>query len=377
MLKRNKSSISKPYFFGFLFGIILVFSQINFYYGLPLVIFSLLILSEKISLNNNDRFIFFVTILQLLWFLFMYIFFPVYLPHWIKHFAIFTIILVVIISKIDLKFIHGICFSLMILLILDFSFNIFSFLTGQDPLGRMPIVRPDDFVQRLGGIFGHSFFSLNISFVGFVSSYIKRNKILIILSILNMILAGSFRGFLLIILIAISFYIVRKSVNLFKIKIYSILFAFSVFAATIFSVTMNFSNANLIRVFAWFNSIENIIENPLFGRQDFYRDEIETISIENIDNYGVTESQYLEIAVHYGIIPALLFFMIMILILRKSYYAFNNLIHLHYEVKIILISAFVIFTDTFYGSIYGSPMATTFLTLLIYSSNKLIKNEYR
>ena len=67
----------------------------------------------------------------------------------------------------------------------------------------------------------------------------------------------------------------------------------------------------------------------------------------------------------------------MILILRKSYYAFNNLIHPHYEVKIILISAFVIFTDTFYGSIYGSPMATTFLTLLIYSSNKLIKNEYR
>jgi len=359
----NKNFILKSEFFGFLFGILLVVAQINIVYGLPFVLFSLILLSKRIALDDkNDRQLFFLLALQLIWFILMYVFFPVNFTHWIRHFAFFLIILTVIISKVDFNFIVGVCFSLIILFLLDFSFNLITIFTGEDPLGRSSILRPDDIVQRLGGIFGHSFFSMNISFIGFVSAYIKRNKSVMILSIINIILIGTLRGFILLVMLLIAFYFIKKGISFLKIKIYSFLFILSVFAVTVYTVTLNFSESNLYRVYAWINSIDNIAKNPYFGRQDFNKDPIEIISFDNIADYGITESQYLEIAVHYGIFPFILFLIIMILMFRKSYDTFTS------SNKIILISGFIIFTDSFYGSIYGMPLTTVFFTLLIFST---------
>jgi len=369
-----KKNISKPKFFGFLFGLILILTQINIVYGLPLVLFSLIIFSEKIALNKKDRLLFFFTTLQLLWFLMMFVLFPVNFNHWVKHFALFLIIFIIIVSKIDFNFINGICISLSLLLLLDFAFNLTTIFAGVDPFGRIPITRPDDFLPRLGGVFGHSFFSLNISFLGIISACFKRNKSILLLSIFNILLIGILRGFILLIILLIAFLIIRKGVSFFKIKIYSFLIVLSVFAITVYSVTLNFSTANVMRVFAWSNAINNISLNPFYGKQDFYSDDIETISFETIENFGVTESQYLEVAVHYGVFPSLLFFIIMTLMLQKSYNEFVNPKQLNSQTKIILISTFIIFIDTFYGSIFGGPLTSVFLTLLIFSTNKNITN---
>ena len=356
--------VLKTEFFGFLFGIILVVSQINVVYGLPFVIFFLFLLSNKIALNKNDRKLFFFIVLQLLWYLFIYVFFPVNFTHWIRHVAFFVIIFTIILSRIDSNFIYGICISMIVLLLLDFSFNLITIFKGIDPFGRIPTFRPGDILLRLGGVFGHSFFSLNIGFMGFVSAYVKRNKSVMILSIINIILTGSYRAFILLFVLLIAFYFIKKGISFLKIKIFSFLFAFSVFVVTLYSAAENFSESNLLRVFAWTTSLNNIANNPYFGRHDFNTDEMEFVSLKQIENYGITESTYLEIAVHYGVFPMIIFFIIMILLLRKSYDNFTS------SNKIILISTFIIFTDTFYGSVYGMPLTTMFFTLLIFSTNE-------
>lgn len=72
MIFTNKIFILKSEFFGFLFGILLVLSQINIVYGLPFILFISFLFSNKIALNKNDRKLFFLTVLQLLWFLCIY-----------------------------------------------------------------------------------------------------------------------------------------------------------------------------------------------------------------------------------------------------------------------------------------------------------------
>jgi hypothetical protein len=370
VISTNKFTGLRSNYFGFLFGITLVVSQINIVYGLPFALFFLLVFSNKISLNKNDRKLFVLIVLELLWFLFMYIFFPVNFTHWIRHVAFFLIIFTVILTKVDWNFIHGICISMIVLLLLDFSFNLISSYTGMDPFGRAVTIRTGDMLPRLGGVFGHAFFSLNISFMGFLSAYIKRNNIVMILSIINISLTGTYRAIILLFVLLIAFYFIKKGISFLKIKIYSLLFAFSVFAVTVYSVTLNFSQSNVFRVFAWTNSLNNIANNPYFGSQDFYTDEMEFVSLENIENYGIAESTYLEIAVHYGVFPMIIFLMIMILLLRKSYDNFTS------SNKIILISTVIIFTDTFYGSIYGMPLTTIFFTLLIFSTNKKLMQRH-
>ncbi len=359
----NNTSENKGLFFGFILSI----SQLNIVYGLPVVLFFILLFSETKALKNKNKRLFFLLIFQIIWMTAIFLFFPSNFNHYIKNINVFIIILLILISKFDLKFLIGLSKSLIILFIVDFIFNLFSFFLGFDPLGRQPQMRPDDVVERLGGIFGHSFFSLNISFIGLIASYISRKKVIFVCAIVNILLIGILRGYLILLLLVIAFYIVKKGVSYFKLKVISILFATSVFIGTFYTVSLQLSQANLMRVYAWLISILGISENLLVGKHDFmYDDKFDSVSFETIYYYGITESQYLELGLHYGLLSMIALLVIMFNLFSISYNSFKNSKVEDFKMnKITLISTFIIFTDLFFGSIFGSTLTTVFFVILI------------
>lgn len=377
METQNKLSVNISEKKGFIFGFILSVSQINIVYGLPFVLFFILLLSNKIELNKKNKFLFILLIFQILWLSAVFLLFPSNLNHYIKNANIFIIILLVLISKFDLNFLIGLSKSLMILFLLDFSFNICTFFLGVDPLGRQPQLRPDDVVERLGGVFGHSFFSLNISFIGIIIAYIRKRRMVFLLALINIIIIGIFRGFILLLLIFVAFLVIKKGVSFIKLKVLSLLIATTVFVTTFYSVTLQLSQSNLMRVYAWLLSFYNIIEFPIFGKHDFlYDDKFESVSFDTIYYYGITESQYLELAVHYGIITSIVLLIIMYKLFKESYTNFRGSIQDDRFTRIALIASFILFTDLFYGSIFGSSLTTVFFSILIFidKTNFQIKN---
>lgn len=353
---------------GFFFGFILSISQIKIVYGLPFILLFLLFFSNRIKLSNKNISLFYVLIFQIFWLTFVYLLFPGNLSHYIKNVNIFIIILLVIISKFDSQFLIGFSKSLIVLFLIDTFFNLCSFFLGVDPLGRQPLIRPDDITERLGGVFGHSFFSLNISFIGIIIGCIRKNRLIFFLAILNIILIGILRGFILLLLILVAFVVIKKGVSFIKLKLVSLFFAASVFLITFYSVTLNFSQSNLMRVYAWILSLNNIIDFPIFGKHDFvYDDKFDSISFETIDNFGITESQYLELAVHYGLVSLFGLLFVLLKLFKDSYINFNLSTSDNHIKKITLIAIFVLFTDLFYGSIFGSTLTTVFFAILIFS----------
>lgn len=363
---------------GLFFGFILSISQINIVYGLPIILLLIVFLSDKIELKAKNKQLFYLLIFQILWMTAVFLFLPSNLNHYIKNVNLFIIILLILISKFDLKFLIGLSKSLIILFILDFIFNLFSFFLGFDPLGRQPQMRPDDVVERLGGLFGHSFFSLNISFIGLIAAYILRKKSIFVLAIINILLIGILRGYLILLLLIISFLFIKKGVSYLKLKAISLLFATTVFIGTFYTVTLQLSQANLMRVYAWLISIIGISENIFVGKHDFmYDDKFDSVSFETIYYYGITESQYLELGLHYGLVSMLVLVIIMFKLFKKSYEAFNKSKVVDIKLnKITLISTFIIFTDLFFGSIFGSTLTTVFFIILILTDKTSFKSKH-
>ena len=134
-----------------------------------------------------------------------------------------------------------------------------------------------------------------------------------------------------------------------------------------------FVHGNALRVHAWINAIETIPISPWIGNHTFLTGPFE-MSAQTITDYGIAEAPWLQLALDYGVIVALIDFSIMLVLakalVKKMYQnQYNNF----YFVGALL--AIVILTERFYGVLYGSYLFTPFC-LIVFATILRSKRQF-
>jgi hypothetical protein len=160
--------------------------------------------------------------------------------------------------------------------------------------------------SRLTGIWGHSFKSISLYAVFYItaSSLTSKYDIYKYLLFIPMMAVGSFRSFVFPALTAIQSMYNRLSFG--KAYLISILLGILVITANILSVKLEFLSyvsGNGFRIFAWQNAITEIMQHPVFGSPTAVPiiDPEFTVSESNIIFYKIAESSALQDAVRYGL----------------------------------------------------------------------------
>lgn len=268
--------------------------------------------------------------------------------------------------------------SIFVLFIIDFFFNFYTYFTGTDLLGRTYGLRPYENSLRLGGIFGNPIYTVTISVVTILCGFAYNYRIISLFAFVNLAINSTQRAPLTIIVLLYTAFLLYKKVGS---KVYytalslvpvAVVLVTSISAALLSDQLHlsgdSFKSGNMLRVDAWISSVTNIINNPILGTHSFkngiYAGELGQV----ITDYGVAESQYLQYAVDFGLLPMIiaLFVSIYLMVKARNAYLLNST---NYFFACALGTSFV-FIDSFYGCVYGG----TLFTFVYYS---LILNAYK
>ncbi len=223
-----------------------------------------------------------------------------YLYYWSLPFLLAT-------NRVDRRTVETFSLLLFGLLFIDVLFNLAALTLGNDPLGRTLDLREGTFGKRLGGLFAHSFYSGSISICALTASLNnKKYRWITAIALINLFLAGSWRLIVAGPLIAI---LLIRWKNRSKVKIAALIATASIIAVLSTIATsntagllQNANESNDFRIFAWTNSIQNIINAPLLGnafpnQQDLEGRVNEEVIVENF----ISESWYLSTASTFGL----------------------------------------------------------------------------
>lgn len=373
-LNRNVSHKWRPSK-GFFFGALLIFAQINLSYGLVLVLSYLPLLKIR-RIPKEYLPIVTITAIQLIWIWGVNLHYESKSIFYMLQLSASGIILTAMVFvSMSVSFIDKMLRSVYLLFLIDFCFNLSIYVFGVDPFGRSAGVRPGDLVPRVGGIFGHPFYSVNIATVALISGVFLNKKNMIYLAILGLIINGTFRSPLMLALTALVFVSLKFRLKLCNINILSIIFVSCVFGATFMTAVVNdgFVSGNYLRVAAWLNAIQNIAQNPIFGAHIFTKGSFDEMSLDTIIEYGIAESSYLQLALDFGILAAVLNMVVLYLIMRinvAKFYKNNG------DRCGIATAAFSIiaFADSFYGTLYGSVFTAFVYAALCLSFDRAKKS---
>jgi len=350
----------------FLFGLIVCLSTISLKFG-TILAFIYALLSLKLTWKGDYKQIIFIIIsIKLLWVISVFIGLSsktIYsLLQFITPDAVLLLMLFISINKDNLdKFL----LPFVGLFLIDLSFNLSIVMFGEDFFGRTGGFRPGDWLVRLGGIFDNTMFSIAIATIGVIIGILSRRRWLFILAIIELLINGSQRAPLILIIFTSGYILFKMKSRLILIFGTSFIFAAMVVLATFYTAYQTgyfdnedvFITGNILRVVAWTNAIDSIsLSNILFGNHnDFIQGNIEIpgMSVNTIRDYGIAESRYLQMTLDYGFIPAFLSYYVLYFITKRDiviYYSdTNNDVYLARALM-----GFVLFTESFYGVLYGT-----------------------
>ena len=259
-----------------------------------------------------------------------------------------------------------------VLFALDISFNFYTYLSGLDILGRQVDLREGFLIGvRSGGIFAHSFYSGTISTLAFIFIiFEKQLRWIAIFTIINLILAGSARLAIPIIIIPLFFYAWKlrtRKMEIFQVILISIISIGSVFInSSISNDNLYDNNSNDIRIVAWGIALTKISNSPITGFDYPQLPELdEGINDKTIDEKLIAESWYLNAALTFGIPYLLLRYIGLLLILYgKTYYKRTG-----YEAIIVPCTL----VDLAYGSSFEGLLFYTAFWIIILSKSSLSK----
>lgn len=354
-----------------MFGTLLALAQINLSFGLPLMLLSLIFFHKNIRIDETKMDIKVALFIKAIWIVLIWAFFKSNSFFVLMQTLSLDIILIsLVFFRVDQSFLKGVATSVSALLILDFTFNLAIYFFGIDPLGRGGSLRPGDVIPRVGGLFGHPFYSVNIAVVGIFCGLILRSRPILLASIINLLMNGTFRSPLTLISFILFLIAVKYKTKLRTIVISSLIFAIAVISITVYTAGKDEYGGNALRVIAWANSIENIVNNPILGTHTFRTDPIDDMSADIIVDYGIAESTYLQYALDYGVMPMILHLFIIFRMLSSNYSRFLVEARNDDVRRLALILSAMIFTDTFYGTLFGSVLTTYFAGLMLISYSK-------
>ncbi len=212
---------------------------------------------------------------------------------------------------LDREFILGMANLICFIFLIDCFFNVYTLLTLSDLFGR-PVdfrINQGDIFPRLGGIYASSFVSTGISMSAFLASLVNKNRLITFLVICFMIVTGSLRSPVLLLValcgVIVSYFIKGR----FKIFFLAVMCGLCVFAG-IFLLSDITSNATRIGALT-FGATE-IFASPIFGNSGYTPFDYKTgVTLEKLIDSGNAEQQLMNIGIHFGV-PLLLIFMILI-----------------------------------------------------------------
>ncbi len=272
--------------------------------------------------------------------------------------------------RADRKHVRAFSKVVYALFLLDLLFNLSIIVFGVDPLGRGGSLRPGDLSPRVGGVFGHPFTSVQITVSAALAAVALRKKGLVALSVLGFLANGTFKSPLALVIL-IGMYVVMKIWPRTWLFVSTALaFATVVVIATFMTASSDgFVNGNALRVAAWTNAIQNVIEHPLLGKHDFAIGTFEGMSTEILKEFGIAESPYLQLWVDFGFAAPLLTLTFFYYVLTNSVSRFRRSPRDPIAQAATLSAAFV-FCDYFYGTYFGTVLTTTSYAMMCISYDR-------
>jgi len=246
----------------------------------------------------------------------------------------------------------------------DLLFNLYSSAAGRDFFGRVVDARDGVVGGRNGGLFAHSFYSGAISITAAITMLASRTgRWWLVLAMLNLMLAGSFRLALAIVIILIFVWRWRtrsRRAELLMVALVSLGVIASVVATSGFvDNELAVNDSNNFRVYAWLLGLSKVATAPWLGVGFPSIGLIEGISFSTIDENLVTESWYLAASATFGIPYTALF-------LGAFLTGFYGQDVRQRDIRRAVIFPFVL-VDLAYGEFFGAVLVYTWLWLLICS----------
>ena len=180
-------------------GLLIILGVANPTIGLPLILLYLLLTATRYGpvLNTEDFGLFILIVLKIAWFSAIYFTYkttPLYA--FAQTVSVDAVLLVAMLVRRREGFFEGLAKPIFWLFFVDIAFNIWATVLGADPLGRVAEARPNDYLPRMGGVFFHPFYSINISLMAMLFAFYLRRPWLAAFAIGNVLFNGSYRGVL-------------------------------------------------------------------------------------------------------------------------------------------------------------------------------------
>ena len=352
---------SQDYVTGVLIGLVLILYPFNPFATLPVLLFLFIaiLISREVAITQSK------TLIVLLGGHILWIFFSFYMNNAnigvvLKDIAAPIFLICIFLLRISHSLVKGVCVAVAVLFFIDFAFNVSIVVFEVDLFGRGEIKRPTDLFPRLTGVFYHPFHSINIMFAGFIAGLVLRNKFLISLSFISLIMTSSLRGPLAAILIILFFYFTKQNFKVFSVYLISLISVLIIILLVIYSAGDKEYSSNALRAYAWLSAIEGIQNSLYFGHVFEGRDLVGIdMNREVIESQGIAESYYLYTALHYGV-PSMIFYYLFLstLFIRSWNFCKGS------EWTYLAVPFGVVFVDRFYGSLLTSYIILILLALI-------------
>lgn len=197
---------------------------------------------------------------------------------------------------------------IMLLFLMDLITNLLLMVTPL-PWAKLPEIRPDEMFPRFPGFKGSQLFSGYLSLVTsclFIERFSegKKYKLFFFLALFNLLLAGSFRFYAILIFIFVLKFFETKIILANKTHWAFILFVVCVVVATF--LTKDISGSNYLRCLFWQDSFQRMLDAPLIGNGFFILRLEEFNDFDTLKAAGNTESCMLSIGINFGLVVLLL-----------------------------------------------------------------------
>ena len=287
-----------------------------------------------------------------------------------------TMLLMSTFLKVSESIIINLFKALFALFLVDFLFNISVIIFGVDLFGRGGGLREGDYLQRLGGVVGHPFASVNFTVVACFAAILFKNRKMFFLAALGLLINGTFRAPLGLVLI-LSLLIVLRVYP----RTWVFVLMFPAVAATVVYATFltagdgDFMTGNALRMIAWANAIERIGDSPIIGFHSFRVGSFETMSTDTIIDFGIAESPVLQLWLDYGFFPPLFMMITFITIISKSLNRYRESPNNPFYFTGVAMAAYA-FIDFSFGTFLGSITTTIPMALLCLSYRANIPERF-
>ena len=286
-------------------------------------------------------------------------------------------LMLVSVLSLERSFIFGMANAIFLVFLVDSVFNIYILTTYSDLFGRYVDFRPGDGFPRFGGIYGHSFISIGIAMSALIASLVTKNRIITFLVVCLMLLNGSIRSPVLVLVAVcacIVAYFAKNRITVFSLAIMCGLFALG---GILFLGDLS---SNALRITALKFGATEIFESPLIGGSGYIPIEMVeggAMTLDKLSDSGNAEQQLMNIGIHFGI-PLLLIFITIIgsLIPRSNSKSNSDSEDLSEDLFVKRVCVFIIIVDLMITHLFsGFPFAVFSLIILLKLGKDRPKNE--